>query len=161
MARFQVVIGRSEKLSIPEVVLNVPAKIDTGAFRSSIHCSSVKLVKKQDGTSVLKVKLLGHPVSPVVYDMEFTDFERVSVTNSFGKEEERYEIKLRVKLGPKLMTSSFTLADRSNNLFPVLIGRKLIKGRFFVDVARAGVDRLALKKEFGISTPIDAEDLED
>ncbi len=160
MARYQVIIGRSEKLAIDNIVMNVPAKIDTGAFRSSVHCTSVREVKRGEDM-VLKVKLLGHPASPVIYDMEFTDYERVNVTNSFGKEEERYEVKMRVKLGPKLITTSFTLSDRSNNLFPVLIGRKLLKSRFFVDVARAGIDRMSLKKEFGIKTPIDEEDLED
>ena len=160
MAKFQVIIGRSEKLSFPEFVLNVPAKIDTGAYRSSIHAKSVKLVKK-GGKDVLKVELLGHPTAPVVYEKEFSEFETVSVTNSFGHEETRYEVKLRTKLGAKVFTTSFTLADRANNLFPILVGRKLLKNRYVVDVARTGVDRVKLKQEFGITSPIDEEDLED
>ena len=149
MARFPVIIGRSEKMAIADLVLNVPVKIDTGAYRSSIHCTSVREVKKDTG-NILRVQLLGHPCSPVIYKMEFDDYKRVTITNSFGQAEERYEIKLRIKLGPRVLTSSFTLADRSKNLFPVLIGRKIIKGRYLVDVARAGVDRMALKQEFGI-----------
>lgn len=160
MSKFQIIIGRSEKLSFPEIVLNVPAKIDTGAYRSSIHAKSVKLVKK-DGESVLRVELLGHPASPVIYECEFTDYEKVSITNSFGQEETRYEVKLKTKLGSKVFTTSFTLADRSNNLFPILVGRKLLKGRYMVDVAKTGVDRMKLKQEFGIKSPIDEEDLED
>lgn len=160
MARFPVIIGRTERMAIADLVLNVPAKIDTGAYRSAIHCKSVKEVKRSDG-NVLKVELLGHPCSPVVYKLEFTDYEKVEVTNSFGQAEERYEVRLRIKLGPKVLNTSFTLADRSKNLFPILIGRKILKGRYFVDVARVGIDRLALKHEFGIDTAIDEEDLED
>lgn len=160
MSLYQVVIGRSEKLAIPGVVINIPAKVDSGAFRSSIHCRSVKLSKKGD-KEILKVELLGHPCSPVIYDMEFDEFEEVTITNSFGTEETRYEVKLRVKLGPKIFISSFTLADRSNNLFPVLLGRKLLKGRYIIDTAKTNVDRLKMKKEFGIKAPIDEEDLED
>lgn len=160
MARFPVIIGRFEKLSIVDVVLDVPSKIDSGAFRSSIHCKSVKEVSR-GGENVLQVELLGHPCAPVVYDMEFTDYEKVNVTNSFGHEEERFEVKLKIKLGPKVFTSSFTLADRSNNLFPILVGRKILKDRFLIDVSRTNVDRLKLKKDFGIATPIDEEDLED
>ncbi len=160
MPKFQVIIGRSEKLSFPAFVLNVPAKIDTGAYRSSIHCSSIKLTKRAE-TPLLKVVFLGHPTSPVEYEQEFTEFETVSVTNSFGHEETRYEVKLRTKLGSKVFTTSFTLADRSNNLFPILVGRKLLKNRYVVDVARTGVDRMKLKQEFGIRAPIDEEDLED
>lgn len=160
MSKFQVIIGRSEKLSFPEFVLNVPAKIDSGAYRSSIHAKSIKLTKK-GGKEVLKVELLGHPTSPVVYEQEFTEFEKVSVTNSFGQEETRYEVKLKTKLGSKVFTTSFTLADRSNNLFPILVGRKLLKGRYVIDVAKTGVDRVKLKQEYGIKTAIDEEDLED
>lgn len=160
MAKYQVIIGRSEKLSLPGVVLNVPAKVDSGAYRSSIHCKSVKLSKKGD-QPILKVELLGHPCSPVIYNLEFTEFEQVTVTNSFGNEETRYEVKLRIKLGPKVFSSSFTLADRANNLFPVLLGRKMLKNRYIVDVAKTNIDRLKLKKEFGIKSPIDEEDMED
>lgn len=160
MSKFQIIIGRSEKLSFPEFVLNIPAKIDTGAYRSSIHAKSIKLIKK-DGKDALKVELLGHPTAPVVYEKEFTDFETVSVTNSFGAEETRYEIKLKTKLGPKIFMTSFTLADRSNNLFPILVGRKLLKGRYVVDVTSTSVDRVKLKQEYGIKSAIDEEDLED
>lgn len=160
MAKFQVIIGRTENLDIPGLVLSVPAKIDTGAYRSSIHCSKIEKITKE-GKEVLKVDMLGHPCSPVVYPMEFDTFDLVSITNSFGHEEERYEVSMRVKIGPKVFTSSFTLADRSNNLFPILVGRKVLKSRFMVDVTHSGVDRLKLKKTFGIKTPIDEEDLED
>ncbi len=160
MSKYPVIIGRAEGIDISGVVLNVPAKIDSGAFRSSIHCKSVKEVSKGD-TKILKVTLLGHPCAPVEYPMEFTDYEKVNITNSFGHEEERFEVKLKIKLGPKIFSSSFTLADRANNLFPVLVGRKLLKGRYMVDVSKSSIDRLALKKEFGITTPIDEEDAED
>lgn len=160
MSRFQIIIGRSERVSFPNIVLNVPAKIDTGAYRSSIHCKSAKLVKDGD-KKVLKVELLGHPCAPVVYPMTFTEYEEVSITNSFGQEEKRYEVRLRVKLGPKVFNNSFTLADRSNNLFPILAGRKFLKNRFIVDVSRTNVDRIKLKQGFGIKGTFDEEDLED
>lgn len=158
-SKFPVVIGRSERLSIQGIAPDIPAKIDTGAYRSSIHCISKKLITAPHGEK-LKVELLGHPASPVVYNLEFADFERVSITNSFGSEEERFEVTLKIKLGPKVFNTSFTLADRANNLFPVLVGRKLLKKRFLVDVSRATVDRIKLKEDFGITTPIDEEDLE-
>jgi hypothetical protein len=160
MAKYQIIIGRSEKLDIVGTALNIPAKIDTGAYRSSIHCKSTKVVKR-DGQDVLVVQMLGHMCSPVIYKMEFTKFDRVSVTNSFGKEEERYEVTLKVKLGPKVFDTSFTLANRSNNLFPILLGRKSLKNRCIVDVSKTGVDRLKLKEEFNVKSPIDEEDLED
>jgi hypothetical protein len=147
MANFPAIIGRSEQLTFVDLSANVPAKIDTGAYRSAIHC--VKAVEANLGNKkVLKVELLGHPCSPTVYPMEFTDYELVTVRNSFGDRTIRYKIKLHVKLGSKVFWSSFTLADRSNNIMPVLVGRELLKHRFLVDVSKTSVNRHELRKNY-------------
>ncbi len=160
MAKYPVIIGRAEPVDIVDTALGVPTKIDSGAFRSAIHASDIK-VRNRGGEQVLSCNLLGHPCSPVLRKFETNDFQTVTITNSFGQEETRYEVSLKVKLGPKKFNTSFTLADRSNNLFPILAGRMLLKNRYMVDVSRSSVDRLKLKKEFGISAPDDAEDMED
>ncbi len=160
MNKFQIVIGRSENLDIVDIALDVPAKIDTGAFRSSIHARDIKIIIK-DGRQVLSCNLLGHPCSPVTRPFSSTEFNKVTVMSSFGKEEERYEVVLKIKLGPKVFKTSFTLADRSNNLFPVLAGRTLLKDRYLIDVAKSNVDRSKLKRTFGIQSTGDAEDVED
>lgn len=158
--KFQVVIGRSEYMDITDVALEVPAKIDTGAFRSSIHARDIS-VEEENGKPVLKCNLLGHPCSPVLRPFKTNEFSRVNVTNSFGMEEERYLVSLKVKLGPKVFLSPFTLADRSNNLFPILAGRTMLKNRYLVDVSKSNVNRTKLKESFGGDKPEDAEDLED
>lgn len=158
MAKFQVIIGRAETLDLVGRVFNVPAKVDTGAFRSSIHATNVRL-EKRDGVKVLACDLLGHPCYPEAHPFETKTFNQVQITNSFGQEETRYEVNIRIKLGPKIVTTSFTLADRSKNLFPILIGRKLLKGRYIVDVSTANINRMLLKKRAGHAS-VDAEDLE-
>ncbi|MFO0920731.1 MAG: RimK/LysX family protein [Candidatus Saccharimonadales bacterium] len=160
MSKYPVIIGRAEYIDIIDMSLDVPAKIDTGAFRSAIHASNIR-IKKVAGKEVLTCDLLGHKCAPIKRKFEADEFSKVSITNSFGKEEPRYEVSIKVKMGPKIFHTSFTLADRSSNLFPVLVGRKMLKNRYFVDVSKASVNRIKLKKEFGIKTPIDAEDLED
>lgn len=162
MTRFQIIIGRTEDIEFIDVESKVPAKIDTGAYRSSIHCSKVKLLKKEDGTEVLRATLFGHPCAPEEKEIEFSTFSKVVVTNSFGKTEERYVVNMKIKLGPKVFSSSFTLANRSNTLMPVLIGRKLLKNRFVVDVAKNSLhNRQELKKLFGGRLLVDEEDFEE
>jgi hypothetical protein len=151
MTNFPAIIGRSEQLDFLELVAQVPAKIDTGAYRSAIHYSKAREVKR-DGQKILKVELLGHPCSPTTYPVEFSDYELVTVRNSFGDRTIRYKIKLRVKLGSKIFISSFTLADRTNNIMPVLIGRELLKKRFLVDVSKTNVDRRELRKIYKENT---------
>lgn len=150
MANFLAIIGRSEQLDLVDLTAHVPAKIDTGAYRSAIHYSKASEITRA-GQKILRVQLLGHPCSPVVYPMEFSEYELVAVRNSFGDRTIRYKIRLRVKLGSKIFWSSFTLADRSNNLMPVLVGRELLKGRFLVDVSKTSVDRRELRKTYKAS----------
>lgn len=160
MPRYTTIIGRAESVDVIGKALEVPAKIDSGAFRSSIHATKVK-VSTKNGTRTLTCKLLGHPCSPVPRDFETTTFDEITVRSSNGHEETRYEVTLRVKIGNKVFNTSFSLADRSSNLFPVLIGRKALKNRFLVDVTKSNVNRQQLMRDFGITEPRDQEDLED
>jgi hypothetical protein len=82
----------------------------------------------------------------------------VTVANSFGHEEDRYEVQLKVKLGPKIFKAKFTLADRSKKIYPILLGRTMLNRRFLVDTNESAVDRVQLKREYGISFPNDEEE---
>jgi hypothetical protein len=156
MTSFPAIIGRSEQLNFVDLEAQVPAKIDTGAYRSAIHCTKALEIKRK-GQKILQVELLGHPCSPKVYPLEVTDYELVTVRNSFGHRAIRYKIKLRVKLGSKVFWSSFTLADRTNNIMPVLLGRELLKHRFLVDVAKTSVDRKELRQVYQANTATEKE----
>jgi hypothetical protein len=80
------------------------------------------------------------------------------VLQSVGTREERYEVKLRVKIGPKIFKAKFTLADRSKKIYPILLGRTMLNGRFLIDTDQSAIDRVQLKKEYGIDFPTDEEE---
>jgi hypothetical protein len=48
---------------------------------------------------------------------------------------------LEIALGGQTFITAFTLADRSQNNFPVLIGRRTLKNRFLIDVSKSPVKR--------------------
>ncbi len=126
------IVGRAERIDFPEAAIaGVPAKIDTGAFRSSVWASNIR-----EGNGVLYFTLLG-PESEFYSGRECTatKYELVEVENSFGQTEHRYSVHLQVRLGSRLVRSNFTLADRSKKTYPVLVGRKLLRGRYMVDVS--------------------------
>jgi hypothetical protein len=156
----KVMIGRAELLAFVEPpISDVPAKTDTGAYHSAVHADNISLSK--DGNTLHFRLLGGHPLyGNAAVELTTDMFEKAEVANSFGHSEERYAVRLRVKLGPKVFTAAFTLADRSMKLYPILLGRKLLNNRFVVDSAKTSVDRLALKKKFGINTelPLDEEE---
>lgn len=154
----KVVIGRAELLHFMDFeIADVPAKVDTGAYRSAVHAADISV---SGDSSVLTFTLLGgHAVcGTLAKTYSTTDFSIVTIANSFGHEEQRYEVKLRVKLGPKVFFATFTLADRSKKIYPILIGRKLLNNRFIVDTAETSINRIELKKQYGIEFPEDEED---
>lgn len=126
------IIGSSERITIAGIE-NVPAKIDTGADSSSVWASHIRVTR--DG--ILKFRLFDEG-SPYYTGRTFEhkDFRAVVIRNSFGHEQVRYRTHLRIILGGRTIKVLCNLSDRSNNSFPVLIGRRTILHKFIVDVSK-------------------------
>ncbi|WP_018479401.1 ATP-dependent zinc protease family protein [Pontibacter roseus] len=142
-------IGRREMVAFPELDIDeIEAKIDTGAYTSAIHCSDIHEETRPDGTTVIALDLLD-PSHPQYNHKKlvFTDYSLRDIRNSFGDVQERYVIKTRIQLFDELIEAEFSLSDRSDMKYPVLIGRKLLKGRFIVDVSRKNVSQKFNKKQ--------------
>ncbi|CAN5856674.1 ATP-dependent zinc protease [soil metagenome] len=125
-------IGRREIVSFPDLGLfGLVAKIDTGANTSALHCHDVRLEK-----GVLYFKLLDES-HPEYDDREhrFEQYEEKLIRNSFGQSELRYVVRTTIVLGNRKIRSIISLSDRAQMRYPVLIGRRLLKGRFNVDVS--------------------------
>jgi hypothetical protein len=127
-------IGATTTVNFPELDWHgVPARVDTGAATSSFHCSRVKLVEKE-GTTFLSFCLDMKKENPKK-DILVRDFKEITVKNSFGNSERRYVIKTVVEVAGRRISTQLSLADRYKMSFPVLLGRRLLKGRFIVDVS--------------------------
>ena len=73
-------------------------------------------------------------------------FEETVVSTSSGICQKRYKIKLSIVINGRRIRASFTLANRSRVVYPVLIGRNVLRGRFVVDVTRGKPLKEAEKK---------------
>lgn len=156
----RVILGRASFIEFPEFsITSLPAKTDTGAYRSAIHASNIR-IEKRDGVEILCFDLLlGHPSAGQSKYVETQEFKIVEIENSFGHRETRYEVKILCKLEGKRFRTSFTLADRSKKIYPVLLGRRLINKRFLVDTLISHIDRRVLRKQFNIELPKDEEEV--
>jgi len=133
-------IGRREYVNFPQLEINqVEAKIDTGAYTCAIHCRHIALVKNNN-CDLLQVKFLDNKI------YNFDTFTKKKIKNSFGEMEERYIIKTLILIGRKKINTSISLSDRGNMRYPVLIGRKLLKGKFIVDVNQIYTNGIRLNK---------------
>lgn len=132
MQKEKLIIGRREAIDFPELGLfGICAKIDTGAYTTALHCHDI-----QEINGVLHFKLLDP--SHLEYNeqvQKFTEFSQKEIKNSFGEIEKRYIVKTFIKIGEKRIKALISLSDRGKMRYPVLIGRKLLKNRFIVDVA--------------------------
>lgn len=127
------VIGAKTLVDFPDQQLSaVPAKVDTGADSSAIWATSIE---EKDGV----IKFVLFDVGAPWYNgktISASNYSVRSIKNSFGDSEYRYKISLPVVLNGRKFNARFTLSDRRNNRYPILIGRQTLKNRFVVDVSR-------------------------
>ncbi len=129
MSKEKKVIGRFELVDFPDLgIRGMNAKIDTGAYSTAVHCNKID-VTKVGGVMVLDFEIEGKA-------HRFDEFGTKEVKNSFGDVEKRFIIKTKVRIGRRTVLATISLSDRAGMRFPVLIGRKLLKGRFVVDVSK-------------------------
>jgi hypothetical protein len=135
--RRKITIGAVDKADFPEFELyDLDCRIDTGATSSAIHCQNIS-IREVNGEELLSFELLDrkHPqYNKKRYQTR--DFERKTIRSSFGQEEIRYAIRTNIELFGKIYETQFTLADRVHMKFPVLLGRKLLRQGFIVDVRK-------------------------
>lgn len=128
-------IGKREIVDFPELgIIGITAKIDTGAYTSTLHCRDIQV--KEGGQKVLCFKVLD-PSHPIYSEKEqcFKEFKQKNIKNSFGEVEKRYTITTQIKIAGRVIKSIISLTDRGKMRYPVLIGRRLLKNKFIVDVS--------------------------
>ena len=137
------VLGRVERVDFPERGLkNVPTRVDTGAKTSSIWASAVK---EEDG--VLFFKLFGSKSQYYSGEVLHTsDYSQRIVASSNGHVQNRYVVRLLITVQGRKIRALFTLADRSKQVYPVLLGRNVLRGKFIVDVKQGQPLRQAEKR---------------
>ncbi|MEX1995573.1 MAG: RimK/LysX family protein [Candidatus Saccharimonadales bacterium] len=128
-------IGRAERIDFPSLgLLKVPAKIDTGADVSSIWATNIR--KTPEGLRfVLFDKSSAHYTGQEIL-VTPSAFTITRISNSFGVKELRFKVKLTIRVKNKRIRGTFTLSDRSKKTYPILLGRRLLSGKFIVDVTR-------------------------
>jgi hypothetical protein len=137
-------IGRKEWIALPELGnARVEAKIDTGAYRTAIHCISCREVEA-NGKTVLEAQFMLDGSTQYIH--HFTQYRQRSVRSSFGDEEQRYCVHTTLRIGRSRIRSEVSLSDRSDMKCQVLIGRKTLFRKFVVDVSRAYLQHLRKPK---------------
>jgi len=145
----KIIIGRKDKADFPELILtNINCKIDTGAYTSSIHCHHIKecIINNE---KYIEFCLLD-PSHSKYKNKKFKvkNYKKKRIKNSSGKSEQRFIIETIIVIFNNEYPIELSLSERSDMKHPILIGRKLLDGRFIVDTSKYNLSfRLKQKKK--------------
>lgn len=127
------IIGRFDRVDLPELGLhNIHAKVDTGAYSCCLHCQRAEVV---DGRLEFILLDEEHPEFTGI-KFVFNDFAERYIRNSFGEVEKRFVVTTSIRIFDEVITTTFSLSNRGSLKFPVLLGRKILRDRFLVDVTK-------------------------
>jgi hypothetical protein len=130
------IIGRNTLLDFDFSPNRVGGKVDTGAETNSIH-STESFVKG----GILYCSLLDNTEL-----IPFKDYIVKTVKSSNGLKGKRYCIELKFKLNGNDYVSEFTLNDRGNMKYPVLLGKNFLKdNNYMVDVSKSLTESIVTK----------------
>lgn len=138
------VIGSKVFVSVEDIA-KIPAKVDTGAYTSSVWASNIR---EENGKLFFELFAPGSKFY-TGRTIKRKNFSKTSVTSSNGHAEIRYVVFMHITIGDREFSTPFTLADRSGLTFPVLIGRRTLRKKFLVDVSQ--------KSEVKLSNPTEGD----
>ena len=142
------VIGRKDKADFPLFEMyDVPVKIDSGAYSSSIHCFSISEIKTNEKESYLEVVFLDDTYGGFNSGKKiFKTYKKKKVKSSTGDEQERFFVRLPIVLFGEIIETDFSLTTRNGLKSPVLIGRKLLNKKFLIDTSKTNLSFKEKKK---------------
>jgi hypothetical protein len=126
----RIIIGRSEWLALPELILPpLRAKSDTGAKTSTLHAEDISFDETTSMVSFITRLADGSPLPCSCHAIQFRH-----IRNSGGVSQTRIVIRTNAAFaGGLCFPTEFTLADRSAMKHPILLGRSALNRRFLVD----------------------------
>jgi len=134
------IIGRTVMVDLPRLgFTGIAAKTDTGAYYCSLHCHFIN-VNMENGKRILCFNLLdpSHPEyqdRTIYYRRKFIEKQ---IKNSFGDSESRFLICTSVRIHKRRIRAWISLTDRGNMKYPMLLGSRLLRNKFIVDVSLKG-----------------------
>ncbi|RLA05378.1 MAG: hypothetical protein DRQ54_08180 [Gammaproteobacteria bacterium] len=132
-----VIAGWLERVTFPGHDFQIRAKLDTGAKTSSIHAIDITEFTR-DGerwvSYTLPLEDIRHRLHKLI--MENPIKRNVLIKNHDGNHDNRPIVTLEFCFNGQLHQADFSLTDRSQFHYPMLLGRRFLGGTAMVDASR-------------------------
>ena len=134
----KLVVGETESVWLDAVSDSFPARIDTGATTSSLSAQDITVFER-DGKPWVSFNLAHEGVEEKLsVETPLVRYVRIRQASA-DSTERRPVVALTMRLGRLSEKTEFTLTDRSQMAYPVLLGREFLKDIAVVDIARQNV----------------------
>lgn len=131
------VFGWVEKAFIPEANVTTKAKMDTGALTSSIHASNIERFRR-DGKKWVRFTINltdANTDETVTRTLERPFVRRIKLSGAGGVDH-RLVVTMDICIGKQLLHEQFSLSDRSDKIYGLLIGRRTMEHMGLLDVTK-------------------------
>jgi hypothetical protein len=133
----RIIAGWVENVQLEDQEFDVKAKLDTGARTSSINARGIKSFKN-NGERWVKFTLIlvDSKNNKHEIEMEKPRSRQTNIKNHDGESDKRHVVEFEVCFNGRKITTEFTLADRREYIYDVLLGRQFLKNTAIVDPKR-------------------------
>lgn len=138
----QKVYGWLEYVKVGKGEYRMKAKLDSGAKTSSLHIMDLEFYESGDGKNMVKFKIKGTVPSGdqgVWKKVTMTKpiHRTVRIKSSNGEISTRVSVLLPMKIGNTSIETEFTLSNREDMNYPILLGRSSIANLGFIDCSKS------------------------
>jgi len=128
-------LGWREWVALPGLGIGaIKAKLDSGARSSSLHVEAIETFD-QGGVAHVRFQVRLRRRGGAVVACTAPVLDRRIVTDSGGHRSERWFIGVELEIARQRFSTEMNLTDRRAMLFPLLLGRSALGGRFRIDPA--------------------------
>ncbi len=133
--RHRPVLGSIEQAFLPEQNIRLDARIDTGAHTSSLDARNIEKFQRA-GKPWVRFEIHIQMADKPVVKMELPVKRDVKIRRHGAEADERLVVEMNTRIGSITQMTEFTLRDRSEYDYPILIGYRFLKDKALVDVSQ-------------------------
>lgn len=131
------VFGWVEKTTLEPWGVALKAKLDSGALTSSLDARDIERYDKDGEEWVrFRLELEDMDTGEVISETLEREVNRKLILRGAGGESRRPTVLMKICMGDTLYEEEFSLRDRGNMHYPVLLGRRSIEHLGLLDVTR-------------------------
>lgn len=136
--------------------LLMKAKLDSGARSSAMHAENIEVFKDDDGREMVSFVVRDEHDNPASKAMELVLPLEREVTIKLRQTDDGEErpvvnarpvVKMEFCMAGKRHTALFSLTNRSNFNYPVLLGREFLKTAYLIDPSESFTHRTGCPRE--------------